>query len=55
MKFICLNSLDEPKIARDNYFNQDIDPEKAVMHYCVPNSKTLITYRIEDICKLLTI
>lgn len=55
IKYVCLSSLDEPKIDTPNYFNQDIDPEKAVIHYCLPGTKKLITYRIDDICKLLTI
>jgi hypothetical protein len=55
IKFVCLSSLDDPKIDMPNFFSQETDPEKAVMHYCKPGTKTLITYRVEDICKLLTI
>lgn len=30
-----------------NYFSQDVDPEKAIMHYCKPGTKTLVSYRVD--------
>lgn len=55
IKFVNLSSLDDPKINTKNYYNSEIEVEKAVIHYCVPGTKKLITYRLDDICKLATI
>lgn len=38
-----------------NYFKNDVEPEKAVMHFVQPNTKSLFTYQLQDICKTLTI
>jgi hypothetical protein len=55
IKHINLLDLEDPKINTDNFFSESTDAEKAVVHYCVPKTKKLITYRLDDICKALTI
>lgn len=42
-------------IEMPNYFDKEIEPEKALMHYVKPNTNILYSYRLDDICKILTI
>ena len=47
--------MDGPKIDIQNYFKDDIEPEKAIIPYCKPGTNKIFSYRLDDICKVLTI
>ena len=55
IKHVCLSSLDDPVIDTPNYFAADLEPEKTIISYCKPGTRTMYSYRMDDICKLLTI
>lgn len=55
IKHVCLSSVEDPVIKTPNYFKSDTDVEKQIILYCKPGTKTMYYYRMDDICKLLTI
>ena len=55
IKHVCLSSLGDPIINTPNYFNPDTESDKQIIFYCKPGTKTMFSYRMDDICKLLTI
>lgn len=55
IKHICLSSLEDPVIKVPNYFKDDTEAEKQIIYFCKPGTKMMYSYRLDDICKLLTI
>jgi len=51
IKHISLSISEGPAINRNNYFAEDVDVERAILSYCLPNTKKLAYYIIADIVK----
>ena len=52
---IALSMSDGPLINRPNFFNQDVDESKAILHYCLPGTNKVAFYSLADACKVHTI
>jgi hypothetical protein len=50
-----LSIADGPQINKNNFFEEGIDESKAILHYCIPNTKKIAFYMLVDICKTVTI
>ena len=55
IKHVCLPSLEDPVISTPNYFKPDLEVEKQIIFFCKPGTNKMYSYRMEDICQLLTI
>ncbi len=54
IKTIIPNSPDSPVINIKNYFKEGLEDNKAFLAYCIPGTKNVGHYLMNDICKLLS-
>jgi N-acetylneuraminic acid mutarotase len=55
IKHISLSLSEGPVINRNNFFSEDVDVAKAILSFCLPNTKKLAYYTIADIVKSPTV